>query len=156
MLTVRLATTPNFLGSGPSPQSLGSVAVEFEVLPQFLSRGRGRPLGGFTLPAPGRVMSDALAPSGNAILRIELHCGPDVSGFVVGPIGEDDILTITGGQAPPTLGTPSRGSIYAASVVHADPQDSNPCQVRCDDGPVTADDCCIVCSRGQTTVKFCC
>lgn len=157
MLTVRLATTPDYLGSGrPSPQSQRTVEVRFEVLPQFSSRGRGTPVGAFRFPAPGAVMADAIAPPSNAILRVQLRCGPDMSSFVVGPLGDGDVLTITGGEAPPIGGKPSRRSMYAAGVIHVDPQDSNPCQVRCDDDSLLTDDCCIECSRGQTTVKFCC
>lgn len=157
MLTVRLATTPNFLGSTPTPQSLGGVNIKLETLPTFQTRGPGTHLNQFSMPTPGRVMSDAVAPGPSAfVLRVVLQCGKDVGAFVVGPVGENDILSITGGQAPSPTGGGAKQSIYAGSIIHANPQDPNPCRVRCDSGPVMADDCCIVCTVGSTTVKFCC
>src|SRR5690349_17543641 len=99
MLTVQLATTPNFPGSAPTPQSLGTVNVTLETVPTFQTRGPGTRLNQFKMPAPGRVMSDPVAPgSATLVLRIVLQCGSDKAAFVIGPVGLDDVLSLTGGQ----------------------------------------------------------
>lgn len=157
MLTVRLATTPDFQTGRATPQALGNVQVHLETLPSFGSRGPGAYLGQFSMPIPGRVMSDGLGPSTPTfVMRVVLQCGPDRAAFVVGPIADDDVLSIFGGQAPAPGGGGTPDSLYTGTIVHANAQDPNPCRVRCDAGPVTADDCCIVCKAGATTVKFCC
>lgn len=162
MITVRLATTPTYLGSTSTPQSLGTVSVSLEALPSFASRGRGTLINRFKMPPPSSVISPAVAPSdmldeilGSAVFRIVVECGADSIAVVVGPVGQGDIFSLIGGQAPPGGGGRNT-SLYVGSIVHTKMQGPNPCGVRCDLGPVSADECCIVCTSGLTTVKFCC
>lgn len=157
-MTVRLATSPAYAPRTRSPQSLGQVRLELEALPSFLTRGPGIPVQRFVLPPPNSSAQDVVQmPPGMSDLRFVLRCGPDRMSWVIGSIGPDDILTIVGGQSPQAGGMGgSQQSMYFGSVFHVGQRGANPCEVRCDAGPVTPDDCCIVCTSGDATIKFCC
>ena len=141
------------------PAMSGSMANEMAVslvrharpggeLISFSGSYFGRSVGSVTLD--GKVQyrqALGLGPGAHfAPFPYPLRHGPDATDFTMRYL---EGLTAPGGGG-------TNQNLYVGSIFHSNVQDPNPCQVRCENGPVTADDCCIVCNVGATTVKFCC
>lgn len=159
MLTVRLATTHGYGPAAQTPQALGQVRLRIDEIASISDVGPGNFVKILQLPVPGTTAADIVPtrPVPSA-LRFTLECGPDLVTWQIGPVGPNDIFTLSGGQSPAIGGGSGiQESLYVGAIHHMQQAAGNPCNVVCRHGNVLVPkDCCIECHSGNTTVKFCC
>lgn len=155
MPTVQLASVPLAAGQVPVGTS-----VLFEVVQSLTSRATGRLLTSMTMPPAGQSLMDAIAsPPGTFFLRITMQSGHAQVAIGMGPIDNSDIIAIIGGPSP--TADPHQGRLrshYSGLVTHTNPQATQiqTCDVYCHASELIADECCVMCTQGDITVKFCC
>lgn len=154
-MIVQLASLPLPVGYFPLP---GPASIALESIPSLTSRGPGSIFANVSMPLPGTSYMDAIgSPAGSFFARIIIHVALDQVSINVGPIDEFDIVSIMGGLAPIPGNRDGRlGNVFSGMVVHSRTAQDRRCDVTCAVSELIADECCVICTRGNTTVKFCC